>query len=173
MENIVKIPKARIGPLIGTKGETKHKLEKELKAKINVSSDGVVEYKSTDPLLELKLGYILKAVGRGFSVDDALALMDDEYTLEIISIEEFAGKRKSGIERCRARVIGTDGSVKMAIEDATKTKIIVYGKTVAIIGKFDDVSQAMESVGRLLKGARHQTVLEYLQRYVNEKYKQM
>ena len=171
MSNIIKIPKARVGPLVGTKGETKKKLEKELKAKIKVSSDGVIEYHSSDPLLELKLGYILKAIGRGFSADDSLTLLDDEYTFELISIEEFAGKNKNSIQRCRSRIIGSDGSVKMAIEEATKTKISIYGKTVGILGKFDDVAQAMESVGRLLKGASHKTVLEFLQRYVSSKYK--
>lgn len=171
MSNVVKIPKARVGAFVGARGETKKKLEKELKAKIKVSSDGIVDYHSTDPLLELKLGYIIKAIGRGFAADDALTLMDDEYTFELISIEEFAGKSKNSIQRCRARVIGTDGSVKKAIEDATNTKIIIYGKTVGIIGKFDDVSQAVESAVRLLKGFSHKTVLQYLERYVSEKYK--
>lgn len=170
MSNIVKIPKARIGPLVGAKGETKKQLEKELKAKIDVSSDGVIEYHSEDPILELKLGYIIKAVGRGFSANDALILMDDEYTFEIISIEEFAGKNKNNIERLRGRLIGSDGSAKLKIEETTGTKISIYGKTVGILGKFDDVAQAMESVGRLLKGASHKTVLEYLERYASSKY---
>ena len=55
ISNVVKIPKARVGALIGTKGETKKKLEKELKAKIDVSSEGIIEYHSSDPLMELKL----------------------------------------------------------------------------------------------------------------------
>jgi len=95
MSNLVKIPKARIGPLVGTKGETKKLLEKELKAKIDVSPEGIVEYHSDEPILEFKLGHIIKAIGRGFSAHDALVLTDDEYTFELISIEEYAGDNKN------------------------------------------------------------------------------
>ena len=43
------------------------------------------------------------------------------------------------------RVIGKDGSTRKTIEDLTNTDICVYGKTVSIIGDFDDVTRCQRS----------------------------
>lgn len=169
MTGTVKVPKQRMGVLIGNKGENKKRLETELGAEINISDEGEVEYYSDDALNMLKLGNIIKAIARGFSVDTALMLLDDEYTFELLDIEDFSGENKNSVARCKARVIGTDGSIKSRIEILTKTDIVIYGKTIGIIGKFDDVFQAKESLERLLAGSTHKNVMEYLERWASSR----
>ena len=56
------------------------------------------------------------------------------------------------------------GRAKKYIEETTKTNMVVYGKTVGIIGKMEDVAIAKEAVTRLASGQEHSTVMRFLQR---------
>ena len=85
----LKIPKGRVGVLIGKDGLTKENIEEATKTNINVDSEtGSVSVIPTedmeDPLSIWKARYIIKAIGRGFSPEIALNLLDDEIILEII-----------------------------------------------------------------------------------------
>jgi rRNA processing protein Krr1/Pno1 len=66
--------------------------------------------------------------------------------------------------RIRSRIIGTNGSARKRVEQLTDTKISVYGDHIAIIGKPDDVKIAADAVMDLIKGARHVSVFNKLQR---------
>ena len=91
---VVKIPKERIGVLIGKNGEVKKRIEKELGVQININQDGEVTISSTentkDPLALWKGRDIVKAIGRGFNPEKALRLLSDDYVLEIIDISDYA-----------------------------------------------------------------------------------
>ncbi len=83
--NYVRIPKARVGVLIGPKGEYKKNLEKRTDCLIDVDSkNGMVEVspkKGVDSLKALQVLSVVKAIGRGFPVEDAENLLDYEYYL--------------------------------------------------------------------------------------------
>ena len=71
---IMKIPKERVGVLIGKNGEVKESIEKKSGTKILIDSENgevTIERGSADPLTELKVINIIRAVGKGFSSENA------------------------------------------------------------------------------------------------------
>jgi len=160
----VKIPKARIAPLIGKSGGTKRKLCKRSECEIEVDSEeGEVKISGKDPLKLFDLKNVVLSIGRGFNPDIAQALFNKENFLEIIDITDFAATRKSMI-RLRGRVIGDQGKARRTIEQLTQTKICVFGKTIAIIGKASDVKSAKDAMISLLHGSQHANVYSFLER---------
>jgi len=168
---VIKIPKDRIGVLIGKKGKIKNKIEKITQTKIKINSKtGDVEIISKgDDLMHLKAINIVKAIARGFSPENSLLLLDDKNYLEIIDISEFSGKSQKALMQKRARLIGTKGSVRKKLEELTDTKISIYGKTISIIGKADDVELVREAIEMLLEGAKHNTVYNFIKRKLASK----
>ncbi len=157
------IPKDRVAVAIGPNGGTRKTIEKETKTRVKVDSkNGDVEIEAEDAVQVLKAANIVRAIGRGFSPEHAMKLADDEYYLEIINLTEFLGKHHKAIQSKKGRIIGKEGAIRSQIEKDTQTFISVYGKTVAIIGKADNVAKAMEAITMLVKGAEHATVLNYL-----------
>jgi len=155
--DFLRIPKKRVGALVGAGGKTKKMLSEKFGCAIEVSRDGEVLLSGEDPLSVFKLKSAIKAIGRGFSAGHVLKLLKDEYVLDIISIKKEVGESEKAIVRAKSRVIGAHGSSKQRIEDLTGTKIAVYGKTVSILGKYDDVYDAREAILMLMSGATHKS----------------
>jgi len=164
MEYSIKIPEKYIRLLLKDNEKLKKHFEKITGVKLKVNlEDNEITYETDDPLLGLTLQRVLQAFGRGFSMDDALNLLDDEYGLEIIDITEYAGKSKNRLIELRGRVIGKEGKAKRTIENLTNTKIAVSGKTVSILGRWEDIPRARHAIEMLLKGAMHRTVYRWLE----------
>lgn len=163
----IKLPKERIAVLIGTKGQTKHEIEALTGTKIEVDGEeGEVEISSKGASFEsvqMALS-IAKAVGRGFSPQNAKLLADNNYYLDIIDLSDFFGKAEKRLRQKRGRVIGAKGKGRDTIEEMTGVKISVYGKTISIIGTMDGVENARRAVEMLLQGAAHKTVLGFLKK---------
>ncbi len=166
LEEEVRIPKERIGVLIGKKGKTRKRLERIADVKIKVDSKtGEVRVqgtKNTDPLTFMRLMKVIKAIGRGFDPDTALKLLRDDYYLEIINLREHLNR--NAIRRQKARIIGTKGSARKKLEVLTDTDIRVYGDTVSIIGDYESVALAKRAVSRLaIEGSPHSVVFRDLE----------
>ncbi|MDR0912872.1 MAG: KH domain-containing protein [Methanobrevibacter sp.] len=164
----LKIPKDRIGSLIGSKGEIKKTIEKLTKTSIDIDSeDGVVTISPTkemkDPLSIWKANNIIKAIGRGFSPENAIKLENDDYYLEIIKIPLYVGKSKKALARYKGRVIGKDGKTREIIIDMAEVSMAVYGKTVSLIGELENIMVAKEAVEMILNGSRHKSVYGFLE----------
>ncbi len=160
----LKIPKERIPVLIGEKGSVKRQIEKNTCTKIGIQDTSVsVESTNGNSMTELVASNIVLAIGRGFNPDIAVALMNEDYTLEVLHLSDYANTPKS-FERIKSRVIGVGGKARKNIEDISRASISVYGKTIAILGPFDDVATAKQAVVMLIEGARHATVYRYLER---------
>ncbi|MFH1209564.1 MAG: KH domain-containing protein [archaeon] len=160
----LKIPKDRIPCLIGVKGKDKRNIEKITNTKITVDSkegDIIIEGESLDCFL---CKNIVKAISRGFNPKIALHLVNENYTLEIVNMDEFTKGSKNNLIRIRSRIIGTKGKARKTIEQLTETDIIVYGKTVSIIGEQDKVYLAKRAVINLLQGSEHSNVYSFIQR---------
>ncbi len=175
MPNIeyLKIPKERVGVLIGPHGKTKEIIEKTSQTTIEVDSEaGSVSIspheESEDPLAVWKARYMIKAIGRGFNPEIALKLSDDEVMLEIINLPDYVGKSKKAILRQKGRIIGKDGKTRDIITEMTGTHVSIYGKTVSIIGHMEHLQIAKEAVEMILDGARHKTVYAFLERKKQE-----
>jgi len=81
----------------------------------------------------------------------------------VINLRDYANTRNS-LLRIRSRLIGTNGSARKRIEQLTDTKISIYGDHVAVIGRPDDVRIASEALIDLIKGSKHATIFNRLQR---------
>lgn len=161
----IRISKDRIAVLIGTKGKEKKELEKLAKARITVdSNEGDVILEGEDSVELYILKEVVKAIGRGFSPEEAKLLFDENYMLELLDIKDYIGKSPKKIARLKARLIGTQGKARKIIEELTNTKVVIYGKTVGIIGKVENAQTAREAVEYILDGAPHGHVFKFLER---------
>lgn len=166
-EQVVKVPAERLGAVIGRNGSTKKNLEEELGVQLTVDSrEGAVTVKSgelekSDPMTAVR---VIEAIGRGFSPQRAIRLLDEETALELIDLRDYAGKSTNSIGRIRGRVIGLKGKSRRVIEELTHCYLSVYGRSVAIIGEPTEVHLASEAVKMLATGSQHRTVYNTLQK---------
>ncbi|MEM0473299.1 MAG: KH domain-containing protein [Candidatus Aenigmatarchaeota archaeon] len=158
MIDFLKIPQ-KYRKILLKNAELKSEFEKQTKTKINVKDDVEIEGESVDVYVAKN---VLKAFSRGFSAEDALKLMDDNYSIEIISLADFTSS-ENRIKIIASRIIGSQGKTKKYIERYTNTKIAVSGKTVSIIGSWDNVGKAREAIMMLIEGSSHKTVYRWLE----------
>lgn len=159
----LRIPSERVPVLIGEDGEELEELESLIKANIEVSDDGVVEIQSDDTMEELRAYNVVKAIGRGFSPERALRLLEKNSSIQIVDVTDYA-PTDNAKKRLKGRVIGRDGKARRHIENVTDTEISVYGKTVSIVGKSQNVQIARRAAEMLLEGRSHSTVWNFLER---------
>lgn len=165
----VKIPMERIGALIGPKGKVKRRLEEACGVDLSIDSEtGNVEIglrpETKDVSIVLQVQNLVRAIGRGFSPSRAYKLLYEDIYLDIIDLRNYVGRSKNALERVRGRIIGRKGRSRQLIEELTDTYISVYGHTVSLIGRLEDIEVAKEAIIMLVKGSFHKTVFGYLQR---------
>lgn len=153
----IKIPKARIPAMIGKCGCVKKSIEKTLDVKITCGEDIIIE---GEPINVMDAENIIKAIGRGFSPECAMKLRDESFSLMVIPLP----KDERTLRRLRSRIIGTGGKAKRNIERLTKTDISVYGKTVSIVGTYDNSDLARRAVEKLISGFSHRSVYAFLEK---------
>lgn len=166
----LKIPRERIGALIGPDGHVKEIVEKKLSVNLEVDSE-TGEIKITlvptaqDPSLLFRAKEVIIAIGRGFSPERAFRLLgDDEAVLEVIDLREIVGKSQSDMKRLKGRIIGKDGKTRRIIEELTDASVSVFGHTISIIGDMEQAEVAREAIQMFLKGRQHHTVYRFLHR---------
>jgi ribosomal RNA assembly protein len=106
----------------------------------------------------------IQGIARGFEWEQVRCLKDDEYEVAILDAKEFGRGTKKDTIRLKGRVIGEDGKSRRHVEEDTGATLKIYGKTVAIVGKIEDVELAKRAVIMLLEGAKHSTVYRFLER---------
>lgn len=152
----IKIPEERVAVLIGKNGKVKKEIEECTKTKVTVGEDVSIE---GDALSVITAENVVKAIGRGFSPETAMELTDENLCLVIIPLS----KDKKELKRLKSRIIGTKGNFRKNLELYTKTNICVYGKTVSIIGSYDNTLLANQAIEKLIKGAGHKSVYKFLE----------
>jgi ribosomal RNA assembly protein len=168
----LRIPHARIGVLIGPKGTTKHEIEVKTGVSLEIDSEeGTVAFlQTTDPIKALKAMKIVKAIGRGFSPQKALRILEENVSLELIDLKEKIGKSTKAINTKKGRIIGRQGKARAEIEENTGASISVYGKTIAIIGTPAQIDKATRAIEMLLEGAKHLTVFRFVHKQEPKKF---
>jgi ribosomal RNA assembly protein len=160
----IKIPKERIAVLIGKKGSTKKEIEELSDSNIDVDSkDGNVVVTGKDALKLFSVRDVIRAIGRGFNPEIAKLALKQDYSFELVNIQDFM-RTKNDTIRLKGRVIGAEGKSRTHIEELTETNISVYGKTIGIIGRQEHVGIAKKAIEMLLKGSPHATVYRWLER---------
>lgn len=168
-EKTVRIPASRVAVLIGRRGRTKAAIERRCAVSVDVdSSDGTVTVRSEGAVppgegaetsfRPLKAAEIVAAIGRGFAPDRAMSLLDEERSLHVMDLREFAGRSPSQIGRVKGRIIGERGRARRSMESLTGASISVYGRTVAVIGTAASLKMAVEAIASLSSGSMHGAV---------------
>lgn len=104
-----------------------------------------------DPIEIMLTKEVIIAFNRGFEEGYAELLFDPEYSLHVIDVSSYSSN-KERIKKLEGRVIGKGGSIKSKIEKMTNTKISVFGKTISIIGSYDEVDKARRIIDSILRG---------------------
>jgi len=145
-------------------------IEKRAEVRLDIDSEsGNVRIETVgDPVTALKGPDIVKAIGRGFAPEDALALLDDEMVMfDVIDIEA-AARNKNDLRRQKGRLIGEDGRTRELMEELTGASVAIYGSTLGVIGGPQQVEAVREAAEMLLDGAPHGSVYSFLERRRNE-----
>jgi len=166
----VRIPKERVGVLVGPDGNVKQKIEEKFMVALEVESESggvtiVLSEKASDPSLLFKAKDTVTAIGRGFSPEQAFRLLRNEDDIfDFIDLRAVFGRSESDIKRVKGRIIGANGKTRKLIEELTEASVVVYGHTIGFIGTFEQVDVARNAVQMLIDGSQHHTVYKYLQR---------
>ena len=161
----LKIPKSRVGCLIGKKGEVKKSIETDTKTQINIDSlEGDIFIDGKDALGLYTAREVIRSIGRGFNPEIAKLLLKQDYTFEVVSLTEYTGKSKNTLLRLKGRVIGKEGKSRKLIEDLSESYISVYGKSIGIVGLPESCSMAKRAIEALLRGSTHANVYKWLEK---------
>jgi ribosomal RNA assembly protein len=170
LNTFVRIPRERVGVLIGPEGKTKRDIENRLGVKLEIEGEeGGVEIvlgeDSTDPSVLFRAKDVVTAIGRGFSPDEAFRLIRNEDSVfDMIDLRAVFGKSDSDIRRVKSRIIGMNGKTRRTIEELSEADMVVYGHTVGFIGTFEQVDVARNAVQMIIQGSEHRTVYNFLQK---------
>jgi ribosomal RNA assembly protein len=167
-DTFVRIPKERVGILVGPEGKIKQYIEAKLGVKLAVENEGSITItlteKAPDPSVLLKAKDVVTAIGRGFPPETVFRLIRNEDEIfDVVDLRLIFGRSESDIKRIKGRLIGTDGKTRKLIEELSEADVVVYGHTVGIIGSFEQADTARNAIQMIIDGCQHQTVYKYLQ----------
>jgi ribosomal RNA assembly protein len=178
LDSFIRIPKDRIGILVGPDGKTKTYIEGRLKIKLEIDSeDGgitiILTEEQTDPSMLLRAKDLVTAIGRGFAPEVAFRLIrNEDDVFDLIDMRLVFGRSESDIKRIKGRIIGAEGKTRRLIEELTEADVTVYGHTIGIIGNYEEAEAARNAVQMIIDGCEHKTVYKYLQRKRTEMKKE-
>lgn len=155
----VPVPPHRMSPLKASWPKIYPPLVEHLKLQVrmNIKNKAVelrTSKQTTDTGALQKGEDFVKAFTLGFDVDDAIALLrlDDLYieTFEIKDVKTLGGEHMG---RAIGRIAGKDGKTKFAIENASRTRVVLADQKIHILGGFQNIRIAREAVVSLILGS--------------------
>jgi ribosomal RNA assembly protein len=168
--SFVRIPKERVGVLVGPEGKVKQYIEEKMRVILQIESESggvtiLLSEKSSDPSMLFRARDVVSAIGRGFSPEQAFRLIRNEDDIfDFIDLRTIFGRSEADIKRIKGRIIGADGKTRSLIEELTEANVVVYGHTIGMIGTFEQIDVARNAVQMLINGNQHHSVYKYLQK---------
>ena len=165
----IHVPVNRLSPLKNAWIEIIKPLVEVLKIQVRMNPRKKCVEMRAGPNTEEPSNYLNKAAEYvrafllGFAVQDAVALlrMDDLFmeSFEMKDVKTLKGEHSG---RAIGRVVGKDGKTKNAIENATRTRIVVAGEKMHLMGSFTNIKVARGIVSQLIMGAAPNKVFDKL-----------
>ncbi|KAG0127127.1 hypothetical protein HOY82DRAFT_84907 [Tuber indicum] len=155
----ISIPPHRMTPLRSAWPKIYPPLVEHLKLQVRMNlKDKAVELRASKETIDTgalqKGADFIRAFALGFDTDDAIALLrlDDLYieTFEVKDVKTLVGEH---LGRAIGRIAGKDGKTKFAIENTTKTRIVLADSKIHILGGFQNIRIAREAVVSLILGS--------------------
>lgn len=135
-------------------------LEKKLNVKLELKGSNL--FIEGNELEEYAASRVLEAAGKGFEVEIALLLRDENYVFESVNIKDLS--RRKNLSQIRARIIGKRGRTLKVLSELSDCHIILRENSVYIIGPAEKIKQALNGLRKLIQGSKQSSTYSYLER---------